>query len=583
MNEQIPIAAELTGATQAPTRRLRVLFLMRHFMYLRNYESTLRLLASRGHDVVLGYEEMHTKVSDDIAGLARSLAAELPNVDVRQMPVRRDTWASLASQMRSLRNYCRYLTPRFQRAVKCAERAESHLMPQLRKWANRRAIRQGWAERVAGWLAWLEYAIPLDRRVVSAVRSVAPDVVVVTPLVDLHSTQVEYVKAARALGVPSVHCVASWDNLTNKGLVLVPPDTMLVWNEAQKSEAVELHGMAPDRVNVTGAQLFDDWFDRKPSRDRTTFCRQVGLDPERPIVLYTCSSVFIARYESEFFRRWLRALRSAADERLSRAGVLIRPHPGSSKHAAQWDHAEIAGAENVTVFPRVGGYPVTDAARADYFDSIYHCAAVVGINTSAMLEAGIVGRQCFTVLDPDVAESQEGMLHFGHLTAGNFLMTAQGFEQHIAQLGQAVGGANAGAGQRERFIAEFLRPLGRGRPATPVVAGIIEQTAQRKAEPLPAVPRLCTAPLFPLALYLHRAVGERTTKKWDKVSPVSRAARRWRELRQWAWRYGAHLPARAVGRSARRNWRTVRASAVAGIRLSRRICSAAARGIGSRA
>ena len=34
-------------------------------------------------------------------------------------------------------------------------------------------------------------------------------------------------------------------------------------------------------------------------------------------------------------------------------------------------------------------------ARADYFDSIYHCDGVVGVNTSAMVESGIIGRPVY--------------------------------------------------------------------------------------------------------------------------------------------------------------------------------------------
>ena len=48
----------------------------------------------------------------------------------------------------------------------------------------------------------------------------------------------------------------------------IQPDQVIVWNETQKREAVRLHGVAPDRVRVTGAQLFDDWFDRTPGDSR---------------------------------------------------------------------------------------------------------------------------------------------------------------------------------------------------------------------------------------------------------------------------------------------------------------------------
>ena len=67
----------------------------------------------------------------------------------------------------------------------------------------------------------------------------------VTPLVDIGSDQVDYVKAAQRLGIRSALPVLSWDNLTNKGLIRVQPDRVYVWNEAQKAEAVAMHDADP--------------------------------------------------------------------------------------------------------------------------------------------------------------------------------------------------------------------------------------------------------------------------------------------------------------------------------------------------
>ena len=54
--------------------------------------------------------------------------------------------------------------------------------------------------------------------------------------------------------------VGSWDHLTTKGLIHEVPDRVLVWNEAQKQEAIALHGVPAERVLVTGAQAYDHWF-----------------------------------------------------------------------------------------------------------------------------------------------------------------------------------------------------------------------------------------------------------------------------------------------------------------------------------
>ena len=47
--------------------------------------------------------------------------------------------------------------------------------------------------------------------------------------------------------------------------------------------------------------------------------------------------------------------------------------------------------------------PVDTASRADYFDSIYHAAAVVGINTTAQIESAIVGRPVHTLCSSSTA------------------------------------------------------------------------------------------------------------------------------------------------------------------------------------
>ena len=52
---------------------------------------------------------------------------------------------------------------------------------------------------------------------------------------------------------------------------------------------------------------------------------------------------------------------------------------------------------NVAVW---GSSPVDAAGRDDYFDSLWHSTAVVGLNTSAFIEAGIVGRPVLTILLP---------------------------------------------------------------------------------------------------------------------------------------------------------------------------------------
>jgi hypothetical protein len=287
----------------------------------------------------------------------------------------------------------------------------------------------------------------------------------------------EYVRAARGLGIRVVLCVGSWDNLTNKGLIHGPMDLVTVWNDAMRREAVELHGVAPERIVVTGAQVFDHWFDWRPSTSREDFCARVGLERNGPFILYVCSSRFIAPDEVSFVRRWIHELRRAESPRLCRAGVLIRPHPQNEE---QWRRFEPTEFANVAVFPRAGAIPVDDTSKADYFDSMYHCAAVVGINTTAEIESAIVGRPVYTILAPEFRDTQEGTIHFHYLRheGGGLVQATTSFADHFASLGVALlGGTDEG--RCRRFVEAFVRPHGIDVPAAPKLVEAIEAVTTR--------------------------------------------------------------------------------------------------------
>ena len=78
------------------------------------------------------------------------------------------------------------------------------------------------------------------------------------------------------------------------------------------------------------------------------------------MILYLCSSSFIARREADFVSRWVEAMRASASP-LREAALLIRPHP---QNVAQWKSIDLRQA-NVAIFPRGGANPVDAETRAD--------------------------------------------------------------------------------------------------------------------------------------------------------------------------------------------------------------------------
>jgi hypothetical protein len=156
---------------------------------------------------------------------------------------------------------------------------------------------------------------------------------------------------------------------------------------------------------------------------------------------------------------------------------------------------------HVAVHPRGGAYVTTSSARGVFFDSIYHSAAVVGINTSAMIEAGIVGRVSHTIITSDFADTQEGTLHFDYLVRDGFVKVARDLAEHNRQLRGTLDAGADGQAHVRAFVQNFIRPQGIGEASTPRVANAIEELARMQATPAriesfsPAVKWLVLTPL----------------------------------------------------------------------------------------
>ena len=264
-------------------------------------------------------------------------------------------------------------------------------------------------------------------------REQEPDVVLITPLVDLGSPQLDHYLSARALGLRTVLCVGSWDHLSSKSLLRAIPDLVTVWNDTQKQEAIELHQVPPDRIVVTGAQCYDQWFGRTavaPARGVLRADRARRIAAVHPLRLLVAVQ---EHGERGAVRRTVDPAR--ARQRGSRCcGRRACSSGRIPRRLDEWQQVDLTEFKNVTLF---GSHPVDPATKDDYFDSLYYASAVVGLNTSAFLEAGVVGKPVLSVLLPEIStDNQEGTIHFHYLlnVGGGLLEVARSLEEHVAQL-----------------------------------------------------------------------------------------------------------------------------------------------------
>jgi hypothetical protein len=463
----------VTVTVPEPGERLDILFVMRHAGFVRNYQSAIRRLMERGHRVHVGYQVFRRKHGETV--LAERLSAEFDGFTYDLAPKRvLDEWGATASLLRIVLDYLRYLDSRYRRATALRERIEN-LVPTGIRWAGWCAQQFGdWGVRaLARVIAAAERQVPFSPVTRVFMESRAFSMLLVTPLVDVGSDQVDYVREAARLGVPSALCVASWDNLTNKGLMRAMPDRVLLWNEGQKREAVELHGVRPEQVVITGAQLFDEWFTWTPGSTKRDFAGRLGLRGDRPIILYLGSSFFIAPKEAEFATRWVEELRRSDDPLVAGADILIRPHPNNR---VQWLGSPLAAMDGVVLWPPVDADPFSPEFKDDFFDSMWHAGVAVAVNTSAEIEAAILGRTICALRAPEFVHSQEGTLHFDHLSGDTgVVLTSTDFRGHVDHLGQALRYPERFAARTRAFVERFVRPRGMEVPATEWLVEAIEE------------------------------------------------------------------------------------------------------------
>ena len=481
----IAVSALPAARASGGSGRLRpqVLFGMAHAGFFRNFEGVVTALLEAGLDVYVHYSKAHDTITPDdyhlvLSASAGRLTHSIAAARAGEAPLR-------AQRLRLVRDILFYSRPQYREATDLRARFLSlqksyvlatgvqRLIATVVRWLPAAA-----KEALDAALARMDERLEPHPGAASLLETLRPACVIVTPLVNFASREVDLLKAARRRRIPTLLATASWDNLTNKGRIKIQPDRIAVWNSAMAQEATELHGIPADRIWITGAPVFDPWFNRAPSRSRDAFFRMHGFDESRPLIVYLCSSQSIAGYnEHTLVKEWLGAMRASDRPVLSMANLLIRPHP----MAPGWDEA-VRDAEEPTPASSDGGaiiwpvdpdHPTTGDSRSAFFDTLYHADAVVGLNTSAMIEAAILSRPVLTFLGHERAESQAGNLHFRHLTNSGAVRVAANLDEHLAQLATVLDGVPEVAAACDRFVESFVRPYGRDVAASATLADMI--------------------------------------------------------------------------------------------------------------
>lgn len=468
---------------------MKLLILGMSPQFLRPFVPAIQELARRGHLVTVAWTAESRGGESHLDELGAT-----PGVTCRLVPGRRsEHWEEVALLRRSW-NYLRYLEPPYRDAGKLRERA---FMKAARLLFDRATpIDAAWSEtalslsdrerrRLRRLVELVEGVLPTDPMCDAILDEEKPDAVLLTPLVDLNaSSQADFAQSAKRRGIPLGMLVYSWDNLSTKGGLHVMPDRVFVWNPRQALEARELHGIPRRHISVVGAPRFDAFLACERRCSQGQFTAALGLEKETPIVMYVCSSAFVSGHELAFVRRWLAALRTSGIPELAGASVIVRPHPDIPLTAPDEpaEKVDLGEEHRATVWrpfddPRAVVLGTPSRHPQSLFECIAHSAVVVGLNTTAEIEAGLLGRPVLSVNAGGEADGQTGTLHYRYLLQedGGWVRFATDLPEHVRQLQAAMGASDDERREIQRRARLFVRPRRVRKPVTPILVDAIER------------------------------------------------------------------------------------------------------------
>ncbi|MCH2320125.1 MAG: hypothetical protein MK384_00540 [SAR202 cluster bacterium] len=450
--------------------KLRILFVLRWSYIFTYHESTIRELCKRGYDVEVLFDEVHS--AGDAGTAVMAAVSDHVNLSWGWSLRRIGIWRKPVFVARELLTYASYLG-RPEQDEYYIKRWEKYLPAYIQRlvtsWIGRLFLKS----KLGRWVLkkFIEI-VPSDRAICASLREWNPDVVIASPSNMKYSEEIEYVKAAKTMGIPTVIAVLSWDNLTTKGLLHETPAATLVWNRAQQAEAVSIHDIPKDMTVVTGAPFLDKWFDDVPVMEEKTFRRLVNIDHDTPFVLYLGSSANIARNES-----WLVA---ALASRLARSNhadikILARAHGGNS------DIFEELSMSNVTVWDRSESLPDSRESLMQFAAALRYSVCAVGLNTTAMVDALLMDSPVITLLVPEYADTNASKaVHFSYLLDAGVYLKVKDTDEFMAGLELILQGKDLTQVERQQFKLDFIRPYGMDISAGSVAATAIEMTAKRR-------------------------------------------------------------------------------------------------------
>ena len=297
-------------------------------------------------------------------------------------------------------------------------------------------------------------------------KNINPDVILISPMNMRFSSETDIAKSAFKLKIPFCVLCLSWDNISTKGLFHIEPDRLLVWHHEQKKEAKNLHYVPKKKIRITGSPFLDKWF--LPNKflkvSKKEFCERLGLDQNKKIILYLGSSKNIIKDEHLIINELSALFLKSENKDLENSQIVVRCHPANNL-----DSKDLAKS-NVIVYPEVAVLPELDEHNELFKTMCEHADAVIGINTTAMVDAIILDKPVFSPEIEKYKFSQIRTEHYKRMKASGAIHASKELEGLVNLLSDFFKKPKSNSLNRKKFVENYVRPKGMHNVAGHVVA-----------------------------------------------------------------------------------------------------------------
>jgi hypothetical protein len=342
--------------------------------------------------------------------------------------------------------------------------------PTLARRAWRHAI--AWLSVPGAWQPLLRWQIASATRrgrqlrgmdeVRSQLQSLAPSLVVSTASVV--PEEAAYIRAATDLGIPTLGCILSFDNLSSRGRQ--PSFThYAVWGPWMRDQVLRLYPeTGPAQVHITGTPQFD--LHRRPdySGSRGDTLVRLGLAANERYVLYAANCARFTPTEPALVAEYCSRLAASAAMRGHR--VVLRPHPADE--LGRWQSVLVHTPRLVLSTPHGSdGRFGTAEAQSKLVSSVAHADLCVNMASTMSLDAAVLDVPAVCVGFALERGSQEDRLtaachattHYQPVIASGAVRLAHSMDELVSETIAYAGAPARDRAERQRLVSEVCGPV----------------------------------------------------------------------------------------------------------------------------